>query len=88
MRCCTTVYTHIILILYMPRRNSSDASRLFDAVALCDGVLVPLPHRGIAFWGALLVGKEKEALSERSDGGDQGEGYGGSDSRERIQGTS
>ena len=72
----------------MPRRNSSDAPRLFDAVALCDGVLVPLPRRGIACWGALLVGKEKEGLSERSDGGDQGEGYGGSDSRERIQGTS
>ena len=56
----------------MPRRNSSDAPRLFAAVALGDAVLVPLPHRGIAFGGALLVGKEKEALSERSDGGDQG----------------
>jgi hypothetical protein len=56
----------------MPRRNSSDAPRFFDAVALGYGVLVPLPHRGIAFWGALLVGKEKEALSERSDRGDQG----------------
>ncbi len=72
----------------MPRRNSSDAPRLFDAVALGYAVLVSLPHRGIAFCGALLVGKEMEVLSERSDGGDQGEGYGGSDSRERIQGTS
>ena len=74
MRCCTTVYTRIILILYMPRRNSSDAPRLFDAVALGYGVLVPLPHRDIVLWGALLVSKEKGALSERSDGRDQGRG--------------
>ena len=42
--------------------------------ALGYGVLVPVPHRGIVFWGTLLVGKEKEALSERGDGGDQGRG--------------
>jgi hypothetical protein len=53
-----------------------------------NAVLVPLPHRGIAFWGALLVGKEKEALSERGAEETRGEGYGGSDSSERIQGTS
>lgn len=74
MRCCTTVYTHIILILYMPRRNSSDAPRLFEAVALGYGVLALLPHVGIVFFGALFVGKEKEVLSERGDGGDQGRG--------------
>jgi hypothetical protein len=39
-----------------------------------NAVLVPLPHRGIVFWGALLVGKEKEALSERGDGGVQERG--------------
>ena len=74
MRCCITVYTHIILILYRPHRNSSDAPRLFDTVALGERVLVPLPHRSIVLWGALLVGKEKDALSERGEGGDQGRG--------------
>jgi hypothetical protein len=31
-------------------------------MALGYGVLAPLPHLGMVFWGALLVGKEKEAL--------------------------
>ena len=33
-----------------------------NAMALGYGVLAPLPHLGIVFWGALLVGKEKMAL--------------------------
>lgn len=43
-------------------------------MALGYGVLGPLPHLGIVFGGALLVGKEKTALQERGDGGDQGRG--------------
>lgn len=35
-------------------------------MALGYGVLAPLPHLGIVFWGALLVGKEKEVHRKKA----------------------
>jgi hypothetical protein len=88
MRCCTTVYTHIILILYRPRRDSSDAPRLFDAAAWAMAFSYHCLTEASYFGAPCLLAKRRRHCQNAVTEETRGEGYGGSDSSERTQGTS